>query len=273
MTETELTRLVEQAQGGNRLALEQLVGAVQDDVFHLALRMLGDPHDASDACQEVLVRVVTKLGSFRGESRFRTWVYSVATHALLNFRKALRRRESSFDELGANLDAAVAAAAGPPVKTPADDALLNEAKVVCTQGMLLCLDRPHRLAYILGEILELSGDEAAAILEIQAPAFRQRLSRAREEMETFLARRCGLANPGNACRCAKLLPVALAAGIVDANRLRYHPLPVREVDRLIVDIERARTATEIFRSLPAYGSPEDFATIVRTSLDRDVPSS
>jgi RNA polymerase sigma factor (sigma-70 family) len=273
MTNTDLTRLVERAQGGDRRALEALVAAVQDDVFHLSLRMLGDPDDARDACQEVLVRVVTKLGSFRGDSHFRTWVYSVATHALLNFRKTLRRPESSFEELGANLDAAVAAMGGATPPTPADETLLNEAKTVCTEGMLLCLDRPHRLAYILGEILELAGDEAAAILEIEPAAFRKRLSRAREEMEAFLAGRCGLANPENACRCAKLLPVALGAGIVDASRLRYASLPARQADRLLIGIEKARTAAEVFRSLPTYGAPEDFASFVRTLLRHDDPPS
>jgi RNA polymerase sigma factor (sigma-70 family) len=268
----ELIRLVEQAQDGDRRALERVVAAVQDDVFHLALRMLGDPDDARDACQEVLVRVVTKLGSFRGESRLRTWVYSVATHALLNFRKTLRRPEISFDELGANLDAAVAAATANPPPSPADQALVDEGKLVCTQGMLLCLDRPHRLAYILGEILELPGDEAAAILFIQPAAYRQRLGRARAQMEDFLRAQCGLADPGNACRCHKVLPAAVAAGFVEAGRLRHRALPARRADRLLTGIERARTAQEIFRSLPVPASPEDFAAFVRTVLHPEEPS-
>jgi hypothetical protein len=129
------------------------------------------------------------------------------------------------------------------------------------------LDRPHRLTYILGEILELGGEEAAAILEIQPAAFRKRLSRAREQIEAFLASRCGLVDPDNACRCVKVLPTALAAGIVDANRLRYRSLPTREADRLLIGIERARTAAELFRSLPTYGSPEDFTVFVRTLVD------
>jgi hypothetical protein len=175
----------------------------------------------------------------------------------------------SFDVLGSNLDAAVAAASGDLHPSPADATLLNEAKLVCTQGMLLCLDRPHRLAYILGEILELSGEDAAAVLSIRPAAFRKRLSRARDEMEAFLARRCGLANPDNACRCAKLLPTALAAGIVDASRLRYRPLPVREADRLLLDIEKTRTAAEVFRSMPTYGAPEDFTALVRVTLGQE----
>jgi len=66
----DLHLLVARAKGGDRIALEGVVRAVQDDVFDLALRMLGHVEDASDASQEILVRLVTKLDSFRGESRF-----------------------------------------------------------------------------------------------------------------------------------------------------------------------------------------------------------
>src|SRR5262245_1976161 len=91
---------VRAAQRGDRQALERVVRAIQDDVFHLAVRVLGDPEEARDASQEVLVRVVTRLGSFRGESRFRTWVYRVATNALLDVREGLRRPVRRFEELG-----------------------------------------------------------------------------------------------------------------------------------------------------------------------------
>ena len=92
-------------------------------------------------------------------------------------------------------------------------------------------------------------------------------------MEAFLAKRCGLADPDNACRCVKLLPTALAAGIVDADRLRFHPVPIREADRLLVGIEQARTAAEIFRSLPVYGAPDDLTALVRTVLRPDEPNA
>jgi RNA polymerase sigma factor (sigma-70 family) len=177
LDEANLQGDVAAARRGDRDALERVVRAIQDPIDHLAMRMLGHPDDARDASQEVLVRVVTKLDSFRGDSRFMTWVYRVATNALLDTRKALRRRESTFDELGSALDAAVAA--WSPQSPPVDRLVLDEAKQVCTQGMLLCLDRPHRLAYILGEILELSGEDAAAVLEITPAAYRKRLSRAR----------------------------------------------------------------------------------------------
>jgi len=202
LDETTLQGDVAAARRGDRDALERVVRAIQDPIYHLAMRMLGHPDDARDASQEVLVRVV-----------------------------------------------------------------LDEAKQVCTQGMLLCLDRPHRLAYILGEILELSGEDAAAVLAITPAAYRKRLSRAREDMEAFLGGRCGLANPGVACRCHKLAPAAIASGLIDPARLALAKLPVRRVDRLSVDIERVRTAAEVFRSLPEYASSKGFAAQLRHLLD------
>ncbi len=144
--------------------------------------------------------------------------------------------------------------------------LVNEVKVACTHGMLLCLDRQHRLAYVLGEILELSGEDAASILEISPVAFRKRLSRAREDMERFLQEHCGLADPTNRCRCAKLVPLALATGVVDPSRPALGALQTKRADRLRVDIDKLRTAAEVFRSLPSYAAPADFGAKVREWL-------
>lgn len=67
------------AQAGNRQALETIVEGIQGKVYELALRMLGHPSDAEDAAQEILIKVITRMGSFRGESAFYTWVYRIAT--------------------------------------------------------------------------------------------------------------------------------------------------------------------------------------------------
>jgi DNA-directed RNA polymerase specialized sigma24 family protein len=78
------------------------------------------------------------------------------------------------------------------VATAEDAVLLEEVKIGCTLGMLTCLDRPHRLAYILGEILEIDGPAAAEILGISPAAFRKRLSRARTSVVEFTRKKCGL---------------------------------------------------------------------------------
>jgi RNA polymerase sigma factor (sigma-70 family) len=97
--EPALEDLVQQAKDGKKEALESLVRRIQDRVYGLALRMLGYPADAEDAAQEILVKVVTHLDSFRQESAFSTWVYRVAANHLLTTRKRLAEKQtSSFED-------------------------------------------------------------------------------------------------------------------------------------------------------------------------------
>src|SRR6266849_4723165 len=184
------TDLVRRATAGDREALESLIEGTQDKVYGLALRMLWHPEDARDATQEILLRVVTHLSSFRHESSFPTWVYRLATNALLNFRKSRLEREAyDFERFGRELDQGLSE--NPSIEK---ELLIEEIKIGCTLGMLTCLDRNHRLAYIIGEILEFDSSQAAEILEISPSSFRQRLSRARKAVIEFTRRKCGIVN-------------------------------------------------------------------------------
>ena len=99
-----LKALVAQARGGDRDSLEHLVVQIQRPVYNLALRMLWHPEDARDASQEILVRVVTHLGSFRGESGFLTWVYRVAANHLITARQGrVERQEPTFERFAEDL--------------------------------------------------------------------------------------------------------------------------------------------------------------------------
>ncbi len=255
--------LIERAGAGDRRALETLIEHIQDKVYGLALRMLWHPEDARDATQEILLRVVTHLSSFRGESAFLTWVYRVAANALINFRKSRVEMESyDFDRFGRELDEGLLhpGASAPP--RPDDGMLIEEIKIGCTLGMLMCLDRAHRLAYILGEILEFDSREAAGVLEISAAAFRQRLSRARNAVVHFTRQKCGLVNDGNPCRCARRVPFAIASGRIDPANLLFAGAE-KGVQREIRKLEHARHIAAIYRSQPEFHSLDDFRILVR----------
>ena len=79
--------LVEKASGGDRAALESLVLRHQAWVYNIAVRMVFRPHDAEEVTQEVLVKVITRLGTFKGESSFRTWLYRIAANHVLNMKR------------------------------------------------------------------------------------------------------------------------------------------------------------------------------------------
>lgn len=263
-----LEQAVARAQEGDRAALEEVVEAIRDDVYRLSLRFLWHPQDAEDAAQEILVRVVTRLSSFAQRSAFSTWVYRVACNHLLTLRR--RRAEAQAmtpaefaEDLGHGLSDAP-----PPDYGVEHDMLLEETKIGCTLAMLLCLDRPQRIAYILGEILELDHREAAEVLDLTPAAYRKRLSRARTTIEDLMRRRCGIVEPENACRCSRRVETAVRQGRVDPHELLFVS-SAQQAERYpavletIRSLEESRRAAALYRSheLPRPG--EDFTAFVR----------
>lgn len=274
--ETTLEDLVLRARDGDQASLETIVTRIQGKVYGLALRMLWHPEDARDAAQEILIRVVTRLGTFRGESAFLTWVYQLAVNHLLSARAGrLEEQCLTFDLFAKDLDEGLSECP-PAAEGSVDEALLlEEVKVGCTLGMLSCLDRPHRLAYILGEILEMDGPEAARILEIDQATYRKRLSRARADIVAFMKAKCGLVSPDRPCRCRRRVRHAIDRGRVDprhllftsdADRAQRFPSVLAGIRRL----EEVRRAAALYRSHPDLAAPEGLAREIRRLLTTSI---
>lgn len=267
--DSHLLPLVGSAKDGDRHAAEKLVRALEDDVYRLALRMIG-PADAQDATQEILLKVLTHLGTFRGESAFGTWVYRIAANHLLSMRRG-QQEIFSFEMMEA-MNAQGLAAGDVPLPPNVDEEILaEEVRLGCTQAAVLSLDREHRMAFILGEILELPGDVAAEVLEIEPAAFRKRLSRARDRVHDFMRGSCGLTDPERACRCEKQAGPTVAAGVIDPKRLVYatHARAgsrpdFREALRQVKDLRER--ATIVLRSHPEYVAPEALTRKLRELL-------
>jgi RNA polymerase sigma factor (sigma-70 family) len=268
-----IEELVREAQRGSKAALQCVIESIQDQVYALALRMLWHPEDARDATQEILVRVVTRLASFRGESRFATWVYRVASNYLISARQSrMEQMGHTFQSFGEELGRYLSDDAVSRQPDPAHEILLQELRIGCTTGMLLCLDRAHRLAYILGEILDIEGREAAEILEISEANYRQRLVRARRAIVNFMKDKCGLANPANPCRCHRRLNFAIATRRIDpANPLfapdgrHAHGFP--RVLELIRSLKDAQRAAALYRAQPKIQAPIAVAVELRRMVD------
>jgi RNA polymerase sigma factor (sigma-70 family) len=221
--------LARRAADGDREALSALVRRLQDPMYRLALRFLGNPHDAQDATQEVLVRIVTHLGSFEGRSRFTTWAYTVATRSLLRTKK--RFVESSVQgpvQFAAFLDAGMGDI-DPTLEEAEYRLLCEEVRVSCTYGMLLCISRDQRAAYLLADVIGLTDVEGAEILDCSREAFRQRVSRARRTVRHVIDNRCGLVDPANPCRCGRQVASSIQAGILNPDHLPLAEHPREEV--------------------------------------------
>jgi RNA polymerase sigma factor (sigma-70 family) len=276
--------LVSKAQAGSQDALENLIRRHQSWVFNIALRMVWRRDAAEDATQEILIKVVTKLSTFRGQSQFRTWLYRIAVNHLLNVRKTeLEEKSITFTDMGQALDETPDLDLPDPGSAPSEwPILVEEARIGCMTGMLLCLDRRQRMAFILGEYFGVSSEIGSEVMEVSAVNFRQLLSRARRDLYQFMNEKCGLINKANPCRCAKKTRSFMQEGYVDPVRQGFTKGRLARVSDVALDrlneLELLdRQHAELFRDHGFLAAP-DLATRLRelirqSSLDAGIESA
>ncbi|MGH9228801.1 MAG: RNA polymerase sigma factor [Acidimicrobiales bacterium] len=238
----ELTDLALEAQDGDREALEALCRAMQEPLYRLALRFSGNPADAEDGAQEVMIRLVTNLGSF---------------------------------EFGAFLDLHATDPAYDPVSQAEYEELCADVRLSCTYGMLLCLSRDQRVVYLVGDLFGFSDREGAEICGITRAAFRQRLARARAVMRGLMGERCGLVRAGNPCRCRRLVNASIEAGILEPDDPRWArhrgvtlPIETTTIDSAASELDVAAAVAEVYRSDPSFAAP----AVVWQGLVRALPT-
>lgn len=269
-TDAEDGELALRAQAGDRDALESLISRHQAWVYNIVRRMLYWPQDSEDTTQEILIKVITKLSTFAGRSSFRTWLYRLVVNHVLN----MQRRKSevwNFTRYKTALEAMPDMDLPDQNTVPADlQLLVEEAKIGCTSAMLLCLDREQRLIVVLSEIFGVTDLMGAELFDISRENYRQKLSRARKDLHSFLHGQCGLMNPANSCRCAKKTQAFIQAGYLNPKNLlfaRERVTRVREVAEKTLDRLDSLHATfiDLQRDHP-FHKPPDFVAALRSLI-------
>ncbi len=266
------SEIVSLAMEGDRHSLEALIRSVQDRIYSLALKMLYQTADAEDATQEILIKIVTRLDSFRQASAFSTWALKIASNHLLNKRKVVKKWQFTFKSCEEMIIRDLPDQATLSSFQAEQKMVVEEMRISCMQGMLQCLDWSHRLVYILGETMDITGPEGAAILDITPDTFRQRLSRARKRMRDFFRRNCEFYAEGNPCKCVPQAMAAIQNGYIDPDRLQYaeHPVNKRKnadsIERIRLMDGLSREAA-LMRDHPDYAAPEVFIEAIRKMLD------
>ncbi len=269
--------IIRSAVDGDIVTMDTLLRAIEPGVYNLAVRMLGNLDDARDASQEIMLKVLTHLGGFRHESAFSTWVYRIAhNHLLTAVTRSRESPEVSFDQIGEKLQRGldygarqIAIELDSGAMPQEDKAAAIATAIGCTQGMLLALDRDHRLAYLLDVVFGLTSEQAGEVIGITATAFRKRLSRAREKLTAFMHGTCGLIDPGHACRCERQLPALRARAAIESpqeRQLRLQP-PAEAMARTeFVRWQAFGDAAALFRSHPEYRAPGEMTAAIRQLL-------
>jgi RNA polymerase sigma-70 factor (ECF subfamily) len=203
MDEAELVRL---ATSGDRAAYEKLVAPHVDTVRALVHRMIGHPDDAADLVQESLLKAFEKIGTYRSDARFGTWLCSIAVHACLDHLRQKKRWRPYSQSYAEKHCASVPEMRQEILNVLADEDLsfdVREHIAACFTCVARSLDPMEEAAIVLREMFEYTNEEAARVLGVTEPVLRNHLAAARASMQKTYEGLCALVNKQGIChQCA-----------------------------------------------------------------------
>ena len=269
-TNNEMQALVDKATAGDKKALETLVAGVQDLVFNLSLRMLGTFADAEDATQDILLKMITHLSSFRGDSSFTTWVFSIVANHLKNYKKHMfAHYPLSFEFYGDDIENGKIQDVPDLTQNVEKDILDEELKMSCTNVMLQCLDVESRCIFILGTMFKIDSRIAGDILGMSPETYRKRLSRIRKKMADFLGQYCGEYGRGE-CKCRERINYAIQNHRINPLQLDFMTtteIPVQTMIDVKNAMEDIDDLSQDFSFCKPYQSPERTKHLIQEFLD------
>lgn len=252
-------KIIDLALQGNKGALEYLVNSVKDKIYNLAIKFLMRPEDAEDATQEILIKVITNLSSFRKKSKFSSWAFRIASNYLINTKKHKKEfKEITFENFEKELQTTTPNYE-PSVNSNVEIALLEkEQRIGCTNAMLFCFSLKERIVFILDAIFVINSNDGSYILEISPENYRKLLSRAKAKMEKFMTANCGLVNIEALCKCRKRLKIAIELRRLNPENLIYSQklISKERVHNFNSEMKTLCKASEIFARNPYYVSSE-----------------
>jgi RNA polymerase sigma-70 factor, ECF subfamily len=176
-------------QGDNK-AYETLIERFEHPVYNLVCRLADDPSEAADVVQDVFIKVFRNVGSFRGDSSLKTWIYRIAVNQARNQRRWFGRHRRQ--EVGLEPEAGETQGyqdwLQDPGPSPFEQVLDHETQALVEQA-LQEVAAPFRAALVLREMEGLSYEQIAEVLELNLGTVKSRILRGREALRKVLAQK------------------------------------------------------------------------------------
>lgn len=178
------------AESNGALTPERVFRDYAPRVYNLARRMLGNDADAEDVTQDVLLQVVRKLDTFRGEAALPTWLHRVTVNAALAARRKRARRDEGrvHDPLDSFTDDGQHAGYVRPWPRLPEALVLDREQKQLIEAGIASLPEMYRDVFVLADVEHLPNAEIADLLDLSVPAVKSRLHRARLMMRDALSR-------------------------------------------------------------------------------------
>lgn len=183
MTDQEL---IAGCKKGSREAFNELMLKYQKQVFNIAYGMLSDFDDASDAAQEVFVKVYRSIASFKGQSSFTTWLYRICANVCNDMLRKRQRRGISISLDADETENSVPSELPSEEPTP-EESLEQSERQRAVREAINSLSREYREIIVYSDLQQLSYDEIAAILKCPTGTVKSRLNRARNALRKKLS--------------------------------------------------------------------------------------
>ena len=184
--------LVQRAQAGDRDALSALVQSQQTYVYSIAMSLMHNPADAADMTQEAFIRLLRSLGTYRGETKFTTWLYRLVTNICLDGLRRRGRPVESLDDTAGTQSGDDAQSAGERLADndrwthPEEDLELRESATE-VRAALGQLPAPQRLALTLHYFQEMRYEDIADTMGLPLNTVKSHIRRGKERLALLLS--------------------------------------------------------------------------------------
>jgi RNA polymerase sigma-70 factor (ECF subfamily) len=186
----EESALVDGLRSGDESAYEILIRRFEQPVFNVVSRLMDDSTEAADVVQEVFLKIFRNVGSFRGESTLKTWIYRIAVNEARNHRRWFSRHRRQ--EVGLEADPGETRGYQDSLPDPGQspfEALLDREREALIEEALSKVNPRFRAALVLREIEGLSYEEIAEVLDVSLGTVKSRILRGRDALRKQLAGR------------------------------------------------------------------------------------
>ena len=189
MTPRQEKKLIRRLKQRDEQAFLQVVTLYQHKIFNLVYRMIGDPQEAEDLAQEVFITVLKNIHSFRGDSKFSTWLFRIAINHSKNRIKYLRRRARGRTQaLDDTPEGQLCTGNFGEVLPRPDSQVLGKELERVLQRAIAALDEEHREVIVLRDIENLTYEEIVQITGLNQGTVKSRLHRARVALKEIVRR-------------------------------------------------------------------------------------
>lgn len=218
-------------------------------VYNISLSMLHNPESAKDATQSIFIKVEQNLNRFKGNSKIDTWIYRIAYNYLITYSQKQKQESINFDLFERDVNNFTPYDGELGFSSEEEELLSSDIKVSCTLAMLQCLEPKQRFILVIGTIFGLNSRDASEICGISEENFRQRLSRVKKKIHSFMSKNCGKINPNAECHCRKRIAIAIQRGRLNSTVLASKKV-TQTVTSYIKDMNEMDELAQIYRDNP-----------------------